>query len=275
MKQIDPEEHNQNVSNVNHFKEILILVFSIFGFVIFLYWASIFVVDKLVDGLTPEIESRLFNIMEKYPTKNDDTASNNNPKFIKAKKLLNSLVEHSSLKGQSYRLKIIPGKDINAFALPGNTILIVNELFERIESENELAMVLGHELGHFHHKHHLKNMGRQFVMGFFSMVIFGDDNPVSKFFLGGLDYTEKSFNREQESDCDIYGADLVVKKYSHLAGAFGFFERLKKDESILHKYFSTHPISEDRINKVKSFALANGFSTTGELTPLELRPDSL
>jgi predicted Zn-dependent protease len=107
-------------------------------------------------------------------------------------------------------------------------------------------------------------MGRRLVMGFFSMMVFGEDNPLSKLFLGGLNYTDRKFNQQQETDCDLYGASLVFHKYGHLGGGLKFFERLGESEGMLHKYLSTHPLSQDRMKRIESEAMKQNWPLTGE-----------
>ena len=125
-------------------------------------------------------------------TKNEN-AKEDNDRLIKAKNILDDLVTYSDLKHRNFTIKVIPGKDVNAFAVPGDTILLVEELLNKVETENELAMVLGHELGHFHFRHHLKGMGRRLVMGFFSMMIFAFFALFIPFFLTFLFFLSCNF----------------------------------------------------------------------------------
>lgn len=272
IRQVDPEEHNQNVSDVNHVSEAFLLVGSIFCIIIAVYWASIFTLDSIVEKLSPEQEAKIMKLVgasSKFSFKNLEGKTNTERVLI-ANKILKDLVEISEFKKREFSLQVIPGKEVNAFAIPGDTILLVEELLEKVETENELAMVLGHELGHFHFRHHLKGMGRRLVMGFFSMMVFGEDNPLSKLFLGGLNYTDRKFNQQQETDCDLYGASLVFHKYGHLGGGLKFFERLGESEGMLHKYLSTHPLFQDRIKRIESEAMKQNWPLTGEsirLTP--------
>jgi len=273
----NPEDYNENVSDVNHVKEVFLLVGSIFLIALTLYWSSILALDSIVDRLTPEREAQIMGMIgasKSFSYSNDNDAKEKNAKLVIAKRILDDLVTYSNLKNRNFTIKVIPGKDVNAFAVPGDTILLVEELLDKVETENELAMVLGHELGHFHFRHHLKGMGRSLVMGFFSMMIFGEDNPLSKLFLGGLDYSDRKYNQKQETDCDLYGAELVFKKYTHLGGGLRFFERLGEKEGLLHKYFSTHPLSQDRLKRIEQYALDKSWPLTGELIPLEHQMDS-
>lgn len=276
IRQVDPEEHNHNVSDVNHVREVFLLVGSIFFIIIAVYWASIFTLDSIVEKLSSEQEAKIMKLVgasSKLSFKSLE-GKTKNERILIANKILKDLVEISEFKKREFSIQVIPGKEVNAFAIPGDNILLVEELLEKVESENELAMVIGHELGHFHFRHHLKGMGRSLVMVFFSMMVFGEDNPLSKLFLGGLNYTDRKFNQQQETDCDLYGASLVFQKYGHLGGGLKFFERLGESEGMLHKYLSTHPLSQDRIKRIESEAIKQSWPLTGESIRLEPLKDS-
>lgn len=276
IRQVDPEEHNHNVSDVNHVREVFLLVGSIFFIIIAVYWASIFTLDSIVEKLSSEQEAKIMKLVgasSKLSFKSLE-GKTKNERILIANKILKDLVEISEFKEREFSIQVIPGKEVNAFAIPGDNILLVEELLEKVESENELAMVIGHELGHFHFRHHLKGMGRSLVMVFFSMMVFGEDNPLSKLFLGGLNYTDRKFNQQQETDCDLYGASLVFQKYGHLGGGLKFFERLGESDGMLHKYLSTHPLSQDRIKRIESEAIKQSWPLTGESIRLEPLKDS-
>ena len=62
------------------------------------------------------------------------------------------------------RVRVIEGEP-NAFALPGGEIWVTTGLLEQTESENEIAFVLGHEIGHFRSRDHLRSLGRGLLFG--------------------------------------------------------------------------------------------------------------
>ena len=74
-----------------------------------------------------------------------------------------------------YELLFIPDRDtINAAALPGNYVIVYGGLLEEMDSENELMMVLGHELGHFANRDHMRGIGRSLAIPIVMSLIFGD-----------------------------------------------------------------------------------------------------
>lgn len=59
------------------------------------------------------------------------------------------------------KIILIPSDTANAIALAGDTIVIFSGIFDTIRSENGIAFVLAHELGHFKHRDHLQAMGSE------------------------------------------------------------------------------------------------------------------
>jgi predicted Zn-dependent protease len=168
--------------------------------------------------------------------------------------ILNGLLAKSDLADVPMKLVYSDDKQVNAFAVPGNRIIVTKGLFEQAESENELAMILAHELGHFAHRDHLKGFGRTFILGILTSLIFQSEEVaqlIGRFF----DNVVLSYSREQEYRADKYGVELVNKVYQgNSVGILSFFERLKKKEGAFDKglqYFSTHPLSSKRVDKLK------------------------
>jgi Zn-dependent protease with chaperone function len=72
--------------------------------------------------------------------------------------------ESSRQQDMQYKIHIIPDPRINAMALPGGNIVVFSALIKETGSENELAFVLAHELGHFANRDHLRGLGRRLLL---------------------------------------------------------------------------------------------------------------
>lgn len=136
--------------------------------------------------------------------------------------LVNSLHAHSDSKYQDHEFKVSLARMIqpNAFAAPGGHIVVTTGLLKSIQSENGLAMVLAHEIGHHYERHPLRGLGRGVVMTLFLSAISGID-------LGGLanQFLEKTavvgqlaYSRKQETDSDKIAINLITKYYGHASG---------------------------------------------------------
>ena len=108
-------------------------------------------------------------------------------------------------------------------ALPGGLIVVTQGLLDQVESENELAFVLGHELGHFRNRDHLRALGRGVVISLFFAVVTGND--VAGLGIKATDLTLRGFSREQETRADEFGLAIVHAEYGHVNQASRLFER--------------------------------------------------
>ena len=161
----------------------------------------------------------------------------------------------------NYRIIIVPSEDMNAIAVPGGLVVFYSKLVEEAESENELAMIVGHELGHYANKDYLHGLSRGATFVVLSSLLGGDDSAIGGLFGGALSLIHHSHSREQEREADSFGLDLLNKSYGHVGGATSFFEKLRKKEwKIVSKLFATtHPVSSERIQNIKRWTKQRGY----------------
>lgn len=257
---------NVNVSQPRPFKEFLILVVGIFGSLMLLYWMMGVTLDILVEKVPEEIETALHQAWSKsYPLEPSSPAEQ------KAQALLDSLVEYLPVDQREFKVHLIDSQDVNAVALPGGHILLFSGLVEKVESENELAMVLAHELGHFMNRDHLRAIGRRGVVVFFSAIISGTESGLTDLLSGTINLSEMKYSRSQETAADQYGIDLVYKKYGHVSGAFDFFKRCLAEEKIPEflQFTLSHPHDKNRLEFLKEEAARLDYPADAEKTPLD------
>ena len=173
-----------------------------------------------------------------------------------------------------YSLKVDVADDemINALALPGGRIVVFSGLLEEAQSENELAFVLSHEMGHFNNRDHLSGLGRGLVFMVLSMGVFGPDSMIGEKIASLLAISELGFSRKHESMADDYALDTLNCYYGHVAGATGFFKHTAKieEKNFTGHYLSSHPLSDQRIAHLLERAEEKGFKQTGKLSPFTL-----
>jgi Zn-dependent protease with chaperone function len=147
-------------------------------------------------------------------------------------------------------------------------VVLTSGLLERVRSENELAFVLGHELGHFRHRDHLRGLGRELALG---VVLAGlglsGAGPAGD--LAGLAarLAERGFDRDQERAADAFGLELLAAEYGHVAGASQFFELVEAPDGGLAAWLSTHPLGDERAASLEALAAARGWRLSGPLQP--------
>ena len=215
--------------------------------------ALIFLVELALYFVPVEKEVRMF---QGWLPDGIVTVSPNDEVLNGTQKIVDRLSRYWPDSPYSFRLEIDDSKIANAMALPGGLIVVTQGLLDQVESENELAFVLGHELGHFRNRDHLRSLGRGVVLSIFIAAIGSGDG-------GGIgtnitDLALRNFSRRQERQADEFGLLLVQSQYGHVNEAWRFFERWDEYENRTAMDFlshlSTHPKSGERIEDLREFA---------------------
>lgn len=167
--------------------------------------------------------------------------------------LLAALPADSPLRQRDFQVWVAATDEINAVALPGECIVVFRGLLEAVASENELDMVLAHELGHFAHRDQLKGLGRGLVATFLTMTLFGNDSSAASLVASFTLSFDARYSQRQEAAADAWGLDLLVARYGHAGGAVDFFERMSRREDAPRLAYlrASHPHPEDRIRSLE------------------------
>ena len=165
------------------------------------------------------------------------------------------------------RVFVVEGDMINAFATLGGYIFVFDSLIEAVEDENSLAMVLGHEIAHVHHRDPLLGTGRAMLIQLALSTFSGnglDPNTVNV----GSDVILNQYSREQELAADELALQLVQDRYEHVGGATRLFEIIKSDADDVQfaEFLSTHPDTNARIKRIEALTAEQGWPT-GEPRP--------
>ena len=159
-------------------------------------------------------------------------------------------------------------------------MVMTTGLLDLADSENELAFVLAHELGHHQLRHPSQGLGRSLLllMGLSILGLGQQTSPVIDP-SAPLTLADMQFSRKQEQASDRFALKLVQQRYGHIDHALDFFYRLRdpRFDSIARdlqlEFFTTHPFPETRIEDLEAYARRKGWSLTGDSVPLTLATD--
>ncbi|MEL6221872.1 MAG: M48 family metallopeptidase [Cyanobacteria bacterium J06626_14] len=169
---------------------------------------------------------------------------------------------------RDFQVFYIPQDVINAIAIPGDRVIIYQGLLEQAESENEVMMVLGHELGHFANRDHLRGIGQKLMIRLAIASIFGDVGALGSIAASGVTaISDSQFSQKQENQADEVGLDLLNQAYGHVAGATDFFDRMNDRQGLEIAFLASHPTSSSRVNRLERLIQKRGY-TQGERSPL-------
>lgn len=142
------------------------------------------------------------------------------------------------------------GRFPNAFALPGNTIIVTDELVRLLPSDDELAAVLAHELGHLEHRHGLQSLLRQSSALLIVAAVTGDLMTLTSFAASlPLTILTAGYSRDLEREADRFALErlrargIAPRVFSSVLARLDLAHR---DLPRGSPYLSTHPASEER-----------------------------
>jgi predicted Zn-dependent protease len=250
-----------NISQSHPLKEAAWLVGGLVTILALLYIILGFAAGWVAMRLPVEAETWLGS---KISSRYEDTGNDVLQQHLDS--LVAALPEDSPLHAYTFRIYLDDSEQVNAFALPGGSIVVLKGLLKTVRSENELDMVLAHELGHFAHRDHMQAMGRSLLVIIGSWLLPGDQSSdIVPWIAGKL---ERKYSQKQESAADAWGLDLLNRRYGHVGGATDFFNRLAgKNKSRFAYFLATHPHPDARLHSLNKLIRKNGYSI-GKTIPL-------
>jgi predicted Zn-dependent protease len=176
-----------------------------------------------------------------------------------------------------YHFAVLANDEPNAFACPGGMILINKGLLRQIQNEDQLAMVLGHEIAHVAHQHGIRAIkkSRWTKFGFYAAESAGSHYTSSQAgqlvgaFQGvvsdvGKKVLESGYSQGDEKDADMSGMRFAAKAGYNPKEMIVFIEH-EKNAGIGHAHgpFSSHPTPDTRIKRLvrESDGIAPGART--------------
>jgi predicted Zn-dependent protease len=159
---------------------------------------------------------------------------------------------------------------INAFALPGGQIFITVGLLKRLTSEDQVAGVLGHEIGHVIGRHSAQQMAKSdLTNGLLGAVVSATSDGYGNSGAGAIagyvgNMVNMKYGREDELESDKYGVKYMQETGYDPATMVEVMEILKQaggDKDRPSEFQSSHPDPDHRIIEIKK--LIQKYKTTG------------
>jgi beta-barrel assembly-enhancing protease len=216
--------------------------------------------------LSPQDERRIGEqILRDVATSDDVLQDAEVTDYLQA--LGNRLAAHGPDKQQKFTFFVVKDPSINAFAMPGGVIGVHTGLFLAVNSESELASVLGHEIGHVT-QHHLarmlasqKNDTFKNIAGIALAILVARSNP--QLTSGALTTAtaagvqrELDYTREHEREADRVGLGILDSAGFDVRAMPAFFNTLQRGtrfvEGTAPSFLRTHPLTSERIADVSN-----------------------
>lgn len=166
---------------------------------------------------------------------------------------------------------VIQTEDLNAFAAPGGYIFITLGLYRSLQSEADLAGVLGHEVGHVIRQHHLKILQKSKLLDAGSKALSqsaGGNEKAQQLIGGGAEIVARGLDKDAEFEADRIGVVLATRAGYDAYGLPSVLQQIghaAKDDNRVALLFKTHPLPEDRLNELDG-AMGTRFDRVKGLT---------
>ena len=203
-------------------------------------------------------------IMQQYRPYNDPALQS----YVEG--LVDEIGKKSHRPNLVYHVTVLDSPQINAFALPGGYLYITRGIMAYMNSEAELAGVLGHELGHITARHGVRQQSAGTIAGILGAgvgILTGSSQAAQAANIGGTALI-RGYGRNHELEADRLGAEYIanvgydpqemLKVVEILKDQEDFDKQLAKEEGreprAYHGTFSTHPANDKRLQEVISAA---------------------
>lgn len=172
-----------------------------------------------------------------------------------------ALAEKCDRKDIVYHFKILDEEEVNAVSLPGGFIYVNKGLIDKVDKDDELACVIGHELGHIAARHAIKRLQGSLGYGVLRILIStsADTRELGRGADMAFNQLLLAYSKEDELLADRVGVRYAARAGYDPTAMISFLEKLKEIERKKpiqpKRQFRTHPYIPERIRVVKEEVL--------------------
>lgn len=157
-----------------------------------------------------------------------------------------------------YSFQAVNATYLNAYAFPGGTIAFTRGILLDIESEDELAAVMGHELGHVNMRHTASRMSSGMlvtaIVAGITMYVESEHEEYAALASGlggvGAGLLLAHYSRADEREADALGLEYMTNLEYNPNGMVALMQTLidahDREPNVIERMFSTHPMSKER-----------------------------
>ena len=154
-----------------------------------------------------------------------------------------------------WEVNLIGSRQINAFCMPGGKIAFYSGILDALQlTDDEAAMVMGHEIAHALREHARERMAKNQLTRLGANVLgelIGGGRYAGAFQIGG-NFLSLKFSRDDESEADVVGLDLAARAGFDPRAAVSLWQKMAAANSRAPlEFLSTHPAGENRIREIE------------------------
>ena len=173
-----------------------------------------------------------------------------------ARKMLPYTVKwNDRAKTWKWEVNLIGSNQINAFCMPGGKIAFYTGILDTLKlTDDEVAVVMGHEIAHALREHARERMGKQTATSIGANIashVLGLGSLGNMALGAGANLLTLKFSRDDETEADIVGLELAARAgYNPSAGVTLWRKMQQSSKGAPPQWLSTHPASDSRIKEI-------------------------
>jgi predicted Zn-dependent protease len=205
--------------------------------------------------------------MMKQANEKEALAGDDHPQVIRLRAIANKIIPFSyewnpRARDWKWEVNLLGSTQINAFCMPGGKIAFYSGILTKLElTDDEVAMVMGHEIAHALREHARERMGKSMATNGLSRLggaliagFLGIDARVTDAVAQqGAQLLSLKFSREDESEADLVGMELAARAgYNPRAGVSLWQKMSAANKGAPPQWLSTHPSGNTRIKDIEA-----------------------
>jgi predicted Zn-dependent protease len=194
-------------------------------------------------------------------------APDQHPQVLRLRRIAKELIPHSydwnpRAKEWKWEVNLIGSNQVNAFCMPGGKIAFYSGILTQLElSDDEVAMVMGHEIAHALREHARERMGKATATNGVATI----GSTLASVFLGvspqitdmvakqGANLLNLKFSRDDETEADLVGMEIAARAgYDPRAGVTLWQKMSAANKGAPPQWLSTHPSGHTRIEEIQA-----------------------
>ena len=167
--------------------------------------------------------------------------------------------QSSEVKNYSWEFNLVQSDEVNAFCMPGGKIVVYEGIMNLVSGEDELAVIIGHEVAHAVAKHSNERMSQQVLASYGSQALASvlsnksaatQQIASSVYGLGAQYGVMLPFSRKHESEADYMGLVFMKMAGYKPEAAVTFWKKMSVQGGTTPEFLSTHPSDSRRIEDI-------------------------
>ena len=192
-------------------------------------------------------------------------APNNNPQLLRLREISRRLIAQSARFNEraaqwKWEVNLIGSRQVNAFCMPGGKIAVFSGLIEQLKlSDDELAIIVGHEIAHALQEHGRERVGKQrlaqigTVIASIGGALLGFGDLGGQVASGAAQLTLLKYGRDDETEADVIGLDLAARAgFDPRAGLIVWEKMAAVSKGQPPQWLSSHPSHATRVSEISS-----------------------